>query len=91
MLMPLLIMRLMLSIISFFIVDVVIKQADWDTSKAREKLRRDIEGHAVSVRSAELSELSAYYEVLKMFFGKINSNFSFNLLHVGYYFIIICL
>jgi len=44
---------------------VVIKQADWDTSKIQEKLRRDIEAHVLSVRSAKLSELSADYEVNK--------------------------
>ncbi|XP_020272655.1 protein ROOT HAIR DEFECTIVE 3-like [Asparagus officinalis] len=42
--------------------DVVIKHADWDASKVREKLQRDIEAHAVSVRSTKLSELSAACE-----------------------------
>ncbi|KAH7666188.1 RHD3/Sey1 protein [Dioscorea alata] len=42
--------------------DVAIKQADWDTSKVREKLRRDIEAHATSVRTAKLEELKAEYE-----------------------------
>ncbi|CAN1221471.1 Protein ROOT HAIR DEFECTIVE 3 homolog 2 [Linum grandiflorum] len=42
--------------------DASIKQADWDASKVREKLRRDIETHASSVRSAKLSEMMAKYE-----------------------------
>ncbi|XP_077227328.1 protein ROOT HAIR DEFECTIVE 3-like [Tasmannia lanceolata] len=42
--------------------DVAIRQADWDASKACDKLRRDIEAHAASVRSAKLSELVANYE-----------------------------
>ncbi|XXG68016.1 hypothetical protein AAC387_Pa06g1216 [Persea americana] len=42
--------------------DVAIKQADWDTSKVREKLRRDIEAHATSVRNTKLSEMIADYE-----------------------------
>ncbi|XP_077226524.1 protein ROOT HAIR DEFECTIVE 3 homolog 2-like isoform X2 [Tasmannia lanceolata] len=42
--------------------DVAIRQSDWDASKARDKLRRDIKAHAASVRSAKLSELVAYYE-----------------------------
>ncbi|XP_077226523.1 protein ROOT HAIR DEFECTIVE 3 homolog 2-like isoform X1 [Tasmannia lanceolata] len=43
-------------------IDVAIRQSDWDASKARDKLRRDIKAHAASVRSAKLSELVAYYE-----------------------------
>ncbi|GLT59945.1 hypothetical protein SLA2020_327380 [Shorea laevis] len=42
--------------------DAVIKQANWDASKVREKLRRDIDGHASSVRGAKLSELVANCE-----------------------------
>ncbi|XP_054790256.1 protein ROOT HAIR DEFECTIVE 3-like isoform X1 [Prosopis cineraria] len=46
--------------------DVVIEKANWDTSKVREKLRRDIDGHVASVRAAKLSELtSSYQEKLK--------------------------
>ena len=43
--------------------DASLKQADWDTSKIREKLHRDIEAHASSVCSAKLSEMTAKYEV----------------------------
>ncbi|KAE8008267.1 hypothetical protein FH972_004796 [Carpinus fangiana] len=42
--------------------DAAIRQANWDTSKVRGKLRRDIDGHASSVRSAELSKMIAIYE-----------------------------
>ncbi|XP_028792095.1 protein ROOT HAIR DEFECTIVE 3-like [Neltuma alba] len=46
--------------------DVVIEKANWDTSKVREKLRRDIDAHVASVRAAKLSELtSSYQEKLK--------------------------
>ncbi|CAK9182102.1 unnamed protein product [Ilex paraguariensis] len=51
------------SMASFFTIsDAAIQQADWDSSKVREKLRRDIEAHASSVRSAMLSELIATFE-----------------------------
>ncbi|KAF7814143.1 protein ROOT HAIR DEFECTIVE 3-like protein 1-like [Senna tora] len=42
--------------------DVIIEQANWDTSKTREKLQRDIDAHAASVRAAKLSELTSSYE-----------------------------
>ncbi|XP_010537565.1 PREDICTED: protein ROOT HAIR DEFECTIVE 3 homolog 1 [Tarenaya hassleriana] len=42
--------------------DAVIQQANWDTSKVREKLVRDIEAHISSVRTAKLSELTGLYE-----------------------------
>ncbi|CAN0854944.1 Protein ROOT HAIR DEFECTIVE 3 homolog 2 [Linum grandiflorum] len=42
--------------------DALLKQADWDTSKIREKLHRDIEAHASSISSAKLSEITAKYE-----------------------------
>ncbi|MED6123013.1 Cell wall protein rhd3 [Stylosanthes scabra] len=42
--------------------DVVIELADWDTSKVREKLRRDIDAHVASVRAEKLSELTSLYE-----------------------------
>lgn len=48
-------------------LDVAVKQADWDTSKVREKLRRDIEAHATSVRTAKLEELKAEYEVFQCY------------------------
>ncbi|GJM95220.1 hypothetical protein PR202_ga11930 [Eleusine coracana subsp. coracana] len=38
--------------------DAVIKQANWDCSKIIEKVRRDIEDHAFSVRENKLSELT---------------------------------
>ncbi|GLT59119.1 hypothetical protein SLA2020_319560 [Shorea laevis] len=42
--------------------DAAIKQANWDSSKVREKLRRDIDGLVSSLCSAKLSELVANYE-----------------------------
>ncbi|OMO70466.1 Root hair defective 3 GTP-binding protein, partial [Corchorus capsularis] len=42
--------------------DAAIRQANWDASKVREKLRRDIDAHTSSVQSAKLSELVASYE-----------------------------
>ncbi|OVA01312.1 RHD3/Sey1 [Macleaya cordata] len=50
--------------------DAAIKQANWDTSKVRDKLRRDIEAHVSSVRAAKLSEITAEYE------GKLNKALS---------------
>lgn len=43
--------------------DAAIEQADWDSSKVREKLRRDIDAHVTSVRTTKLSELTSLYEV----------------------------
>uniref|UniRef100_A0A6V7QU24 GB1/RHD3-type G domain-containing protein n=1 Tax=Ananas comosus var. bracteatus TaxID=296719 RepID=A0A6V7QU24_ANACO len=42
--------------------DVVVRHADWDVSKVRSKLQRDVEAHVTSVRSAKLDELKAAYE-----------------------------
>ncbi|EPS65304.1 hypothetical protein M569_09474, partial [Genlisea aurea] len=42
--------------------DADIDQANWDSSKVRDKLRRDIDAHIVSVRVTKLSELTATYE-----------------------------
>ncbi|KAL8139292.1 hypothetical protein V2J09_005313 [Rumex salicifolius] len=42
--------------------DAVIEQANWDTSKVRDKLLRDIDAHIASIRSAKLAELTAVYE-----------------------------
>ncbi|KAK8458557.1 hypothetical protein SEVIR_3G398300v4 [Setaria viridis] len=40
--------------------DAVIKQANWDCSKILEKVRRDIEDHALSIRESKLSELTTH-------------------------------
>lgn len=48
---------------SCFVAEAVIEQANWDTSKTREKLERDIEAHISSVRTAKLAELTTLYEV----------------------------
>ncbi|KAJ4976881.1 hypothetical protein NE237_001987 [Protea cynaroides] len=42
--------------------DAAVKQANWDASKVREKLHRDIKAHVASVRTAKLSEIVANYE-----------------------------
>ncbi|KAF5472111.1 hypothetical protein F2P56_008851 [Juglans regia] len=42
--------------------DATIRQANWDASKVRDKLRRDVDAHASSVRSEKLSEMMANYE-----------------------------
>lgn len=44
-------------------VDAIIKQADWDVSKLRDKLCRDIEEQAAFICNEKLSELIAKYEV----------------------------
>ena len=41
----------------------IVEQADWDTSKVRDKLVRDIEAHISSIRTSKLSELTSQYEV----------------------------
>eukprot|EP01018_Ginkgo_biloba_P028053 Gb_27309 [translate_table: standard] len=42
--------------------DATVKQATWDSSKTQDKLRRDIDAHAVSVRAAKLSEIKNKFE-----------------------------
>ncbi|KAJ8756094.1 hypothetical protein K2173_024641 [Erythroxylum novogranatense] len=42
--------------------EVVIEQADWDTSRVRDKLQRDIDSHITSVRAAKLSEITSSFE-----------------------------
>lgn len=42
--------------------DATIQQVNWDSSKVKDKLKRDIEGHVASVRATRLSELCAGYE-----------------------------
>ncbi|KAH0927299.1 hypothetical protein HID58_019555 [Brassica napus] len=44
------------------LLQAVIEQAKWDTSKTREKLQRDIEAHISSVRTEKLSELTTLYQ-----------------------------
>jgi hypothetical protein len=46
-----------------YYTDATIQQVNWDSSKVRDKLKRDIEAHVVSVRATKLSELCAGYEV----------------------------
>ncbi|WOK91346.1 protein ROOT HAIR DEFECTIVE 3 [Canna indica] len=42
--------------------DAAIKQANWDPSKVRDEVWRDIDAHIASVRTAKLSELTSQYE-----------------------------
>ncbi|XP_047310935.1 protein ROOT HAIR DEFECTIVE 3-like [Impatiens glandulifera] len=50
--------------------DATIKQADWDSSRMRDKLQRDIDSHIASVRASKLSELTNLYE------SKLNESLS---------------
>ncbi|KAJ3675614.1 hypothetical protein LUZ60_004656 [Juncus effusus] len=50
--------------------DVVVKHIEWDTNRVREKLKRDIESHALSVRSDQLAKLKDKYE--KMVTGALS-------------------
>lgn len=42
--------------------DAHIGQTNWDSSKVREKLRRDIDAHVAEVRAAKLSDLTTVFE-----------------------------
>ncbi|KAL2462644.1 Protein ROOT HAIR DEFECTIVE 3 [Forsythia ovata] len=42
--------------------DAEIDQANWDCSRVRDKLQRDIDAHVAAVSSAKLSELTTTYE-----------------------------
>ncbi|KAK4410506.1 protein ROOT HAIR defective [Sesamum angolense] len=42
--------------------DAHIDQANWESSKVRDKLRRDIDAHIAAVRAAKLSDLTTMYE-----------------------------
>ncbi|XP_073120651.1 protein ROOT HAIR DEFECTIVE 3-like [Henckelia pumila] len=42
--------------------DSDIDQANWDTSKVRDKIHRDIDAHISAVRAAKLSELTTIFE-----------------------------
>ncbi|CAN6230838.1 unnamed protein product [Urochloa humidicola] len=42
--------------------DAAIQQVNWDTSKVKDKLKRDIEAHVASVQATKLSEVCAKYE-----------------------------
>ncbi|XAR67631.1 hypothetical protein NMG60_11002472 [Bertholletia excelsa] len=42
--------------------DASVQQADWDSSKMREKLQRDMDAHVTAVCDTKLSELSSLYE-----------------------------
>ncbi|XP_020976737.1 protein ROOT HAIR DEFECTIVE 3 homolog 2 isoform X2 [Arachis ipaensis] len=42
--------------------DAAVRQASWDASRVRDKLRRDIDSHAMSVRDAKLSAIMNNFE-----------------------------
>ncbi|KZV58800.1 protein ROOT HAIR DEFECTIVE 3 [Dorcoceras hygrometricum] len=42
--------------------DADIDQANWDSSKVRDKMNRDIDAHIAAVRAAKLSELTTIFE-----------------------------
>ncbi|KAM3289906.1 protein ROOT HAIR DEFECTIVE 3 isoform X2 [Capsicum chacoense] len=42
--------------------DAVIDQAKWDSSRVRDKLKRDIDAHITEARAAKLAEVTALYE-----------------------------
>ncbi|RYR63106.1 hypothetical protein Ahy_A04g020901 isoform B [Arachis hypogaea] len=42
--------------------DAAVRQASWSASKVRDKLHRDIESHASSVRDTKLSEITTKFE-----------------------------
>ena len=43
--------------------DAAIRQANWDASNVRHKLRGDVDEHASAVRSSQLAKLRTTYEV----------------------------
>lgn len=42
--------------------DAIIDQAKWDSSRVRDKLRRDVDAHIAEVCTAKLSEVTSLYE-----------------------------
>ncbi|XP_019193385.1 PREDICTED: protein ROOT HAIR DEFECTIVE 3 homolog 1-like [Ipomoea nil] len=42
--------------------DAAIEQANWDSSKVKDKFRRDLDAHIAAVRAAKLAELTTLYE-----------------------------
>ncbi|KAH9305485.1 hypothetical protein KI387_009889, partial [Taxus chinensis] len=42
--------------------DAKVQQANWDSSKTRDKLQRDVASHATSVRAAKLSQIKNEFE-----------------------------
>ncbi|PNX86352.1 protein root hair defective 3, partial [Trifolium pratense] len=42
--------------------DASVRQAKWGASKVRDKLRRDIDSHALAVRNAKLLEITTNFE-----------------------------
>nr|GLL23428.1 protein ROOT HAIR DEFECTIVE 3 homolog 1-like [Ipomoea trifida] len=42
--------------------DAAIEQANWDSSKVKDKFRRDVDAHIAAIRAAKLAELTTLYE-----------------------------
>ncbi|KAJ8553269.1 hypothetical protein K7X08_023947 [Anisodus acutangulus] len=42
--------------------DAIIEQAKWDSSRVRDKLRRDVDAHIAELRTAKLAEVTTLYE-----------------------------
>nr|XP_018633744.1 protein ROOT HAIR DEFECTIVE 3-like isoform X2 [Nicotiana tomentosiformis] len=42
--------------------DAVIDQAKWDSSRVRDKLKRDVDAHIAEIRTAKLAEVTTLYE-----------------------------
>ncbi|PPR87287.1 hypothetical protein GOBAR_AA33408 [Gossypium barbadense] len=57
--------------------DAFVELANWDSSKVREKLRRDIDAHVASVQAAKLAEVTSSYEVRvkEALYGPVESLF----------------
>ncbi|MED6208260.1 hypothetical protein PIB30_117609 [Stylosanthes scabra] len=52
--------------------DAAVRQASWDASRVRNKLRHDIDSHAMSVRNAKLSEIMHNFEVILLLSWRFN-------------------
>lgn len=48
---------------NLYSADAAIEQANWDSSKVKDKFKRDLDAHIAAVRAAKLSELTTLYEV----------------------------
>lgn len=48
----------------FLTTGAMIKQVEWNSSKDREKLSRDLDAHIDGVQNLKLSDLSTLYEVM---------------------------
>jgi hypothetical protein len=56
--------------------DASVRQAKWGASKVRDKLRRDIDSHALAVRNAKLLEITTNFEVILLLVQSPSKSFS---------------